>query len=85
MSKYLRVHGKPWIERVLTPSLSIIYPPCDTVEELTVFGVLVYVLRLFSQNIAKRGHRCGNLCNNSCLNIYKGVLSFEKMFNVLKV
>ena len=27
MSKYLRAHGKPWIERVLTPSLSIIYPP----------------------------------------------------------
>ena len=27
LSKYLRAHGKPWIERVLTPSLSIIYLP----------------------------------------------------------
>ena len=27
MSKYLRAHGKPRIERVLTPSLSIIYTP----------------------------------------------------------
>ena len=27
MSKYLRAHGKPRMERVLTPSLSIVYPP----------------------------------------------------------
>ena len=31
------------------------------------------------ENVLKRGHRCGNLCNDSCLNVYKGVLSFEKI------
>ena len=33
MSKYLRVHGKPWIERVLTPSISIIYPHTQNLEK----------------------------------------------------
>ena len=39
MSKYLRAHGKPWIERVLTPSLSIIYPPYSNISK-KVFSVL---------------------------------------------
>ena len=30
------------------------------------------------KDVLKRGHRCGNLCNDSCLNVYQGVLSFEK-------
>ena len=31
------------------------------------------------KNVLKRGHRCGNLCNDFCLNVYKDVLSFEKI------
>ena len=30
------------------------------------------------EDVLKRGHCCGNLCNDPCLNVYKGVLSFEK-------
>ena len=37
------------------------------------------------KDVLKRGDRCGNLCNVSCWNIYKGVLSFEKIFQCLKV
>ena len=37
MSKYLRAHGKLWIERVLTPSLSIIYPPYSEYLEKGLF------------------------------------------------
>ena len=37
------------------------------------------------KDVLKRGHCFGNLCNDPCLNVYKGVLSFEKFFNVLKV
>ena len=40
MSKYLRAHGKPWIERVLTPSISIIYPPYSEYLEKRFFSVL---------------------------------------------
>ena len=27
------------------------------------------------ENVLKRGHRCGNLCNDSCLNVYKDVFT----------
>ena len=38
------------------------------------------------KDVLKRGHRCGNLCNDSCLNVYKGVCllknvsMFESLF-----
>ena len=38
------------------------------------------------ENVLKRGHRCGNLCNDSCLNVYKDVCllknvsMFESLF-----
>ena len=31
------------------------------------------------KDVLERGHRCGNLYNDSCLNVYKDVLSFEKI------
>ena len=37
MSKYLRARGKPRMERVLTPSLSIIYPPYSQNLEKDLF------------------------------------------------
>ena len=37
MSKYLRAHGKPQIERVLIPSVSIIYPPYSEYLEKGIF------------------------------------------------
>ena len=40
MSKYQRARGKPQIERVLTPSLSIIYPPYSETFSKKVFSVL---------------------------------------------
>ena len=39
MSKYLRARGKPLMERVLTPSLSIIYPLTQKISK-KVFSVL---------------------------------------------
>ena len=36
------------------------------------------------KDVLKRGHRCGNLCNDSCLNIYKGVCLLKRYFNVWK-
>ena len=47
---------------------------------LLLFNCLKWCFVCGFENILKRDHRCGNLCNDSCLNIYKGVLSFEKMF-----
>ena len=40
MSKYLRARGKPQIESVLTPSLSIIYPPYLETSRKKVFSIL---------------------------------------------
>ena len=40
MSKYLRAHGKPWIERVLTPSLSIIYLPYSETSRKRFFSII---------------------------------------------
>ena len=42
MSKYLRAHGKPWMKRVLIPSLFIIYPP-NSKKILKVFLVLFHL------------------------------------------
>ena len=57
-----------------------------------IFNCLKWCFKLFEmvlcvclKDILKRGHCCGNLCNDPCFNVYKGVLSFEKFFNVLKV
>ena len=37
------------------------------------------------ENVLKKMPCLGNLCNDSCLNIYKGVCLFEKIFQCLKV
>ena len=36
------------------------------------------------ENVLKKMPCLGNLCNDSCLNIYKGVLSFENIFQCFK-
>ena len=37
------------------------------------------------ENILKRSQCGGNLCNDPCWDVYKGVLSFEKFSMFLKV
>ena len=47
---------------------------------LLLFNCLKWCFVCGFENVLKRGHHCGNLCNDSCLNVYKGGLSFEKIF-----
>ena len=54
MSKYLRAHGKPWIERVLTPSLSIIYPRTQNLEK----GFFLYFFPFRLDEIKVGGDSC---------------------------
>ena len=70
----LFLHGYPWALSYLLRSLAL---------HFQLFEMVLCVW--FFENSLKRGHRCGNLCNDSCLNIYKGVLYFEKIFQCLKV
>ena len=45
------------------------------------FQLFEMVLRVCGfENVLKKMPCLGNLCNDSCLNIYKGVCLFEKMF-----
>ena len=46
---------------------------------LLLFNCLKWCFVYGFKNVLKRGHRCGNLCNDSCLNVYKVVLSFENV------
>ena len=55
MSKYLRSHGKPWIERVLTPSLSIIYP---LYSEYLEKGFFLYFFPFWLDEIKVSGDSC---------------------------
>ena len=70
----LFIHGYPWALSYLFRSLAFSFQLFEMV--LCVCGF---------ENILKRGHHCGDPFNYSCLNIYKGVLSFEKIFQCLKV
>ena len=55
---------------------------------VTCFRSLAFAFKLFEmvlcvcgfENVLKKMPCLGNLCNDSCLNIYKGVCLFEKIF-----
>ena len=55
---------------------------------VTCFRLLVFAFQLFEmvlcvcgfENVLKKMPCLGNLCNDSGLNIYKGVCLFEKIF-----
>ena len=61
----LFIHGYPWALSYLFRSLAFAFQLFEMV--LCVCGL---------ENVLKRGHRCGNLYNDSCLNVYKGVFVF---------
>ena len=44
------------------------------------FQLLEMVVCVCFENVLKKMPCLGNLCNDSCLNIYKGVSLFEKIF-----
>ena len=76
MRKYLRAHGKPWIERVLTPSLSIIYPPYSKSRK-RIFFLYFFPFRL--DEIKVGGDSClpRHFANTKCktqTNIKQSVL-----------
>ena len=60
----LFIHGYPWALSYLFRSLAF------------AFNCLKWCFVCGFKNVLKRGHRCGNLCNDSCLNVFKGDLSF---------
>ena len=68
----LFIHGYPWALSYLFRSLALL---------LKLFEMVLYVWFGF-ESILKRGHRFGSLCNDSCLNVYKGVCILKKCFNV---
>ena len=69
----LFIHGYPWALSYLFRSLAFAFQLFEMVLCMCGF-----------KNVLKRGHRCGNLCNDSCLNIYKGVCLLKRCFNVWK-
>ena len=70
----LFIHGYPWARSYLLRPLAFCFQ---------LFEMVLCVW--FFENVLKRGHRCGNLYNDSYFNVYKGVFSFEKCFNVWKI
>ena len=70
----LFIHGYPW-------ALSYM-----VLDQLAFdFQLLEIVVCVCFENVLKRGHHCGNLCNDYCLNVYKGVCLLKKRFKCLKV
>ena len=65
----LFIHGYPWALSYLLRSLALHFQLFEMV--LCVCGF---------ENVLKKMPCLGNLCNDSCLNIYKGVCLFEKIF-----
>ena len=65
ISKYLRAHGKPWIERVIIPSLSIIYPPYS---EYLENGFFLYFFPFLLDEIKVGGDSClpRHFANTKC-------------------
>ena len=57
----LFIHGYPWTLSYLFRSLALLFQLFEM--------MLLYV-------VLKRGLCLGNLCNDSCLNVYKGVFVF---------
>ena len=70
----LFIHGYPWALSYLLRSLAFAFQLFEMV--LCVCGF---------ENALKKRPCLGNLCNDSCLNICKGVCLFEKIFQCLKV
>ena len=70
----LFIHGYPWDLSYLFRSLALLF-------QLFEMVLCVWFLKM----LLKRGHRCGNLCNDSCLDVYKDVFVFWKVFNVWKL
>ena len=67
----LFIHGYPWALSYLFRSLAFYF-------QLFEMVLCVWFLKM----LRKRGHHCGNLCNDSCLNIYKGLCLLKRCFNV---
>ena len=65
MSKYLRAHGKPWIERVLTPSLSIIYLPYSEYLEKGFF-LYFFPFRLYEIKVGGDSCLPQHFVNTKC-------------------
>ena len=69
MSKYLRAHGKPWIERVLTPSLSIIYPLTQkTLEKVFFYSFHPFLCWIKEKSAASLAYR--DICEYKMQNQY---------------
>ena len=80
----LFIHGYPLALSYLFRSLAFLFNCLKWCSSIVWNGALCVIWK----DILKRGHRCGNLCNDSCLNVYKGVFVFWKdisMFDCLKV
>ena len=60
---------------------------------VTCFRSLVFAFQLFEmvlcmcgfENVLKKMPCLGNLCNDSCLNIYNGMCLFEKIFQCFEI
>ena len=61
----LFIHGFPW-------ALSYLFRSLPFAFQLFEMVLCVWLLKM----LLKRGHHYGNLCNDSCLNLYKGVFVF---------
>ena len=68
----LFIHGFPWALSYLFRSLAF------------AFQLFEMVLCMWFGKYYEKRPCLGNLCNDSCLNVYKDILSFEKCFNCLK-
>ena len=85
---FLGSGGRLWKGKVQAPfSSMVIHGLLVTCLDhlLLLFNCLKWCFMCCFENVLKRGHRCGNLCNDSCLNIFKGVCLLKRCFNVLKV
>ena len=67
----LFIHGYPWALSYLFRSLAFAFQ---------LFEMVLCVC--FFENALKKRPCLGNLCNDSCLNIYKDVYLLKRYFNV---
>ena len=86
---FLGTGGRLWKGKVLAPfSSMVIHGLLVTCLDhlLLLFNCLKWCFLYGFKNILKRGLCLGNLCNDSCLNVYKGVCllknvsMFESLF-----
>ena len=66
MSKYLRARGKPLIERVLIPSLSIIYPPYSETSRKKDFFLYFFPFRLDEIKVGGDSCLSRHFANKKC-------------------